>query len=675
MDLICTVILLLAGMCFAQKGGGATNRKETSQDPGLRGGLDAGSTSVNILHYGADPTGTDDSTSAFDSAYRAAAATSGALVGDLLIPPGTYRLCGATISAGYVHIHGLAATGYSGSVNTNTVLEPTPGCTTQIMATGSPNLRNVEIDHLYFKAYKLPANGLYLDTTISWNIHDNEFNGFLNGNIALYGGGGLYVRIEGNGFSNSGRGLDLQNAYSSLHTSTYYGCNVCWINKNLFSDGGERISGIIDFGDNDIEQGPVVYPSTAGYQYWGAVDYSDSSSGTLDAHDNYFELSFGSAAVNTTSSATISTGSQTVTPASMTNIIAGMILSVDGGASQEFVQVSSVASGTFTATFARTHNSAPVSITSPMVAFNIEGSVCAMCRIVGNVIYGPSRNDPGATAINLAHQIGTSGYTYSVEMHGNQFTRWDIGAYVPGPANQTGVSVELGPNQYSLNAVNNWYEGSGTYATKVRDEAAGNPTRGSQSFSLTPQGAYLSNMALNFGIVYVSNNDTTLDLSRGNVIALVNSSATTINAVYTPNSTAAGISTAPNSEGDLFVLYATNGNTTLANSTFNLCGGANLTLTANAPLLFMVDYSGTVRQVCPSVAPVITASLMTTSATSDNVTVTNMTSSGHCSLTATNASAATNIATTYISAKATNQVTVTHMATSGMTYDVLCTAN
>jgi len=70
----------------------------------------------------------------------------------------------------------------------------------------------------------------------------------------------------------------------------------------------------------------------------------------------------------------------------------------------------------------------------------------------------------------------------------------------------------------------------------------------------------------------------------------------------------------------------------------------------------------------------LAAVLTTTAAATDNVTVTGMTSSGHCSLAATNASAATNIATTYISAKAANQITVTHTATASMTYDVICTA-
>lgn len=68
-------------------------------------------------------------------------------------------------------------------------------------------------------------------------------------------------------------------------------------------------------------------------------------------------------------------------------------------------------------------------------------------------------------------------------------------------------------------------------------------------------------------------------------------------------------------------------------------------------------------------------SLTTAAATTDNVAVSGMTSTGHCTLSPTNASAATNIATTYISAKTTNQITVTHTATAGMTYDIHCTSN
>lgn len=75
-----------------------------------------------------------------------------------------------------------------------------------------------------------------------------------------------------------------------------------------------------------------------------------------------------------------------------------------------------------------------------------------------------------------------------------------------------------------------------------------------------------------------------------------------------------------------------------------------------------------------SVNRVLVTSFTTTAASSDNVTLTGMTSSGHCSLTPTNATASGLAAVPYISAKTTNQVTVTHSVTSGATFDILCTS-
>jgi hypothetical protein len=111
-----------------------------------------------------------------------------------------------------------------------------------------------------------------------------------------------------------------------------------------------------------------------------------------------------------------------------------------------------------------------------------------------------------------------------------------------------------------------------------------------------PEGIFIGGLAINSGIVDVFNNDTTLDLSRGNVISLQNTTATSINSFYAPNPV----------PGEVFTIVSTNGNSTLKNSAFHLCAGADLTLMPNMPVAFIVDYGGTVRQVCPSAAsPVI----------------------------------------------------------------------
>jgi hypothetical protein len=74
-------------------------------------------------------------------------------------------------------------------------------------------------------------------------------------------------------------------------------------------------------------------------------------------------------------------------------------------------------------------------------------------------------------------------------------------------------------------------------------------------------------------------------------------------------------------------------------------------------------------------AAIMVATLSTTAATTDNVTVTGLTTSGHCTMTPTNATAAADIASTYISKTTTNQITITHPARSGRTWNIHCTAN
>jgi len=78
-----------------------------------------------------------------------------------------------------------------------------------------------------------------------------------------------------------------------------------------------------------------------------------------------------------------------------------------------------------------------------------------------------------------------------------------------------------------------------------------------------------------------------------------------------------------------------------------------------------------------SIHTVLPASLTTTAAASDSVSIAGMTSAGHCSLTPTNSSAATDLGggTVYVSAKASGSITVAHSTTSGETFDLLCTPN
>jgi hypothetical protein len=74
-------------------------------------------------------------------------------------------------------------------------------------------------------------------------------------------------------------------------------------------------------------------------------------------------------------------------------------------------------------------------------------------------------------------------------------------------------------------------------------------------------------------------------------------------------------------------------------------------------------------------SPVASSSFTTNAATTQDVRVMGMTSSGHCTISPTDATAAADSSGTYISAKTVNQITVAHPARAGRTWDVLCTPN
>lgn len=82
-------------------------------------------------------------------------------------------------------------------------------------------------------------------------------------------------------------------------------------------------------------------------QYWPYLQQRP------DAVQITFLAGFGPA---TTATGGIAAGSSTVTPASMTGILAGGILAIDTGSTREEVAVTSVTSSTFTATFGQAHS-------------------------------------------------------------------------------------------------------------------------------------------------------------------------------------------------------------------------------------------------------------------------------------------------------------------------------
>jgi len=90
---------------------------------------------------------------------------------------------------------------------------------------------------------------------------------------------------------------------------------------------------------------------------------------------------------------------------------------------------------------------------------------------------------------------------------------------------------------------------------------------------------------------------------------------------------------------------------------------------------FSSNISGAITGGGSETGVVYAGALSTSGSSSDNVTITGVRASSHCTLSPTNASAAANLSASYISAKTTNQVTVNHSAIGGMTYDISCSSN
>lgn len=105
--------------------------------------------------------------------------------------------------------------------------------------------------------------------------------------------------------------------------------------------------------------------------------------------------------VNTTSATTISAGLQTVTPASMANIMVGMKLTFSGGTgATEVVTVASVnaSAGTFTAVFANGHSGAYTIVSAPLATITFASGTNATAWVpVQLAAYANNYIAPGDT--------------------------------------------------------------------------------------------------------------------------------------------------------------------------------------------------------------------------------------------------------------------------------------
>jgi hypothetical protein len=443
-----------------------------------------------LAGFGIAGNGSTDDT----SAITALAATAAANNAQVFFPGGhTYVICGATVPAS-VRLFGPAITSWG--VAGAAILKSKAGCATNMIAGTTYPISYVTIENLSFDGNNIAPVGVFIDTGISWTLQGNYFNNFPSTASHVKGGGALYLHYTHNTHSGNGYALNFQNSYSSNSGSTYYGCNACWIQENVFSAAnGVRISGSVHVHNNDFE-----LALASGIN--AALDFTDIiGTEEADASYNYFELTHGSASV-------------------MRAIYASGL---------------------------------PV-------------------NVVGNTIYGDS------TASSIAIDVLTP---YSVQITGNSIGRWIYGINL-------GYTTTAAPQQL---VAGNWFYSVTTPvepAPATRQAMTG--TNGPQFLSL-PLGTFVLNSALMTPTCTVADATTSLDLSKCNDFYLPYTTITTVNAVIN------GV------YGEKFTISASTGaKVTLAEATFNMCGGTNYLLPAHELHSFVYDYTGVIREVCPTLA-------------------------------------------------------------------------
>lgn len=173
------------------------------------------------------------------------------------------------------------------------------------------------------------------------------------------------AQITANGtiFNLTGEGVELFGDGQGL-TKITVPASVTWHPSDSvivqLSGRGCKVRGISFIGTNTVVSGHVIVIANAQGGYFGHSDdfeitgFGDGTSAGAALVTTY--QPWNATDVSTTLGTTIGSGSQTVTPPSMTNIWKGRLLVIGG--TTETVTVTAVTSTTFTATFANAHNSA-----------------------------------------------------------------------------------------------------------------------------------------------------------------------------------------------------------------------------------------------------------------------------------------------------------------------------
>lgn len=238
---------------------------------------------IHLATYpGVDPTGSTDSTEGIQNAFNQAGLTGVGVYCDA----GNYKL--STVSINY---YGFQLNGPGlPNVNVN-------GChfiaeTVGPMITHPAGVSQVIIQGIFFDSQNIQNQiAIYLNDALFWTISNSVFESVPAGGVAIKSGGSIAVNLINNIFTLNGMAWDMQNAYASNPTGSYYGCNVCFFDLNYIGGNqGARSSGMITVSRSIVELTLNSGGAAAALQFGDPV-----ADGDYTVTDTQFDLTAGTA--------------------------------------------------------------------------------------------------------------------------------------------------------------------------------------------------------------------------------------------------------------------------------------------------------------------------------------------------------------------------------------------
>lgn len=238
----------------------------------------------NILNYGADPTGTTDSTTAIQNAINDCTAQGG---GEVLVPKGIYLAAGLVLSNHVNMVGELGARGAGGQQIYGSVIKNTTSTTNTISGNGvSPGLESV-CSSLYGISFFVETDPTHVFLPNGTNNILIEKCSFGGGQHAIVTVGSVYdLRIKSNFIYNQSQTSFWKQAAGGTHIV---------VEQNYFSSGGSQAILFADGGGSNELNWNINENIFAGYGGAGIAVISASTYGVdvCNMVGNHFESNTG----------------------------------------------------------------------------------------------------------------------------------------------------------------------------------------------------------------------------------------------------------------------------------------------------------------------------------------------------------------------------------------------